>query len=149
MVDYLPVNKESLGKVSKFEVRSPSDVVNTSDSIKMLNTSDSIKMLIDKSKFSDHAILITELNLSETPEHTCVHYEPNINNTEMECEDLNSKKIYNFRNIPSSFMNNDLWKRIVTNMIDKHLNRIENQSELDLVYTKLQEFIAKEMKAHL
>ncbi len=131
VVDYVAVPYDCLEKCSKFQVITPIDAVDDSNSRFLIG---------EKSKMSDHSILICEFNA------TFSTVNPSVNKSS---EYPGRKRRYCFKDLPHDFCNSDNFKAAIQLYVTKLENLDLNQGNIDAAYKDLCELLESEMDSLL
>ena len=119
VVDYIITPHDCLNKCSNFKV------ITSNDAIDMCSLSN---LISSRCKPPDHSIVSCQFQTLHS-----LHYEPD--GLEENVVDQKDKK-YRFQNIAPDFMNNDLWRLAVNDLIDVFSVMQQRQEEIDTAYTQ-------------
>ena len=128
-MDYIITFHDCFNKCSDFSVKTVSEVT------ELFNLEG---LISSKCKPPDHSIV------SCTFQTQSATYE----NESLETGDRSEKK-YRFKNVPADFMNNEMWRLALIEMIDNCSVTMAHQSEIDQFYDKFVQMLCKEMDMYL
>ncbi len=136
VVDYVAVPYDSIDKCTDFRVITPLDAVDNSNSRYLIG---------EKSKMSDHSILICSFSASYSTQCNDVPQLDSATNAQYP----GRKRRYCFKNTPENFCNNDAFKASLHVYITKLETLQADQSNIDQNYNDLCELLVSEMDTYL
>ena len=98
-------------------------------------------------KSPDHSMLILTCRFSYVGQYT--NCKTNLHSNQNYAPCSSQSKIYNFGSVTNDFLNNETWKRYLSDTIDKLDKLANNQVEVDEVYSELCKVLFSEMDCHL
>ena len=116
--------------LTKFDVITPLDAVDDSNSRSLIG---------EKSKMSDHSVLICNFDATYSKTNPSVDKNP---------EYAGKKRRYCFKDLPGNFCNNQHFQTAIQMYITKLETLLANQTIIDEAYTELCELLVAASKTH-
>ena len=141
VVDYILTPQECLNSISQFTVRVVNNIIEQHNLYTMLST---------QCKATDHSVVTVDIACSYVNQHTN-SYRPTcnmVNNTDTGQNVINSHarvRKYRLSEPPPDFMNNDVWRYAINELISHTEQCLQTQVEIDEVYEKICKTILGEM----
>ncbi len=115
----------------------------------MIDACNFAPLIGDRCKPPDHSILHVNFNTIEV-----FIQESNVNDTfdiesDITEENIYKKRKYRFNNVPDFFMNSDIWKEGIVQLIELFLNCRKQQDDIDMCYETFCYSLTSEMDQYI
>ena len=100
----------------------------------------------DRCRVPDHSLVNVNIRVSHIESMTCSKHDSNLN---INNDGKTEHKRYNFEVVKDGFMNNNLWKDAMNDILDDLLSCRDNQEDIDNVYDHLCTCVLGEMDKYV
>ena len=133
VVDYIMTPHDCFFKCTDFKVLCSNELVEKYELQGLIST---------RCKPPDHSLLTCNFQTMHSLLYSNEHF------AESDLR-VNDRKRHRFNNVPNDFMNNEMWRATVSEMIDMCIETSNQQAEIDVLYDKFCDVICHEMDTYL